>query len=305
MLTVSEPLAMLNDARPFIPEVLISKDRYERLLRAAKHFPPCVLIGLECRLKGDGPCDIWICPGLEAEDLKNSASWLREMGWPPFADIANSLEQGVPWPANGAWTVEFDMDSHQELPMPSSFVTFGKITPKLDIFATVKALWKAETGKNFSASDTKKLFKLLKACPSGELAGFGILHPRPSRPVRLMLSVDSPEEMGMLPPRDRLLVRKVFGDYCTHLVIAAALDRKTERRFSIEGYIKPECLEALIDNITALGLCLPEKAQALLELARHEPVNNMWCSLNHLKLSIKENGSHEIKAYPSLGRLRP
>ncbi len=305
MLTVSEPLAMLHDARPFIPEELITATQYERLERAAKHFPPCVLIGLECRLKGTGPADIWICPGITHEQLQASAKWLLSQNWPQFAPLAKVLEERVPWPGNGVWTVEFDTDSRQDMPMPSSFVTFGQVTPKLDIAATVTELWKAEDGKEPGVKDIQNLYKLMKLCPDGELAGFGLLHPRPGRPVRLMLSVNSADQMGMLPAPSRRLVSKVFGNYCTHLVIAAALNRKAERRFSIEGYIKPECIESLAENIVRLGFCEPRKAQALLELASHAPASNMWCSLNHLKLSIPENGRCEVKAYPSLGRLRP
>ncbi len=255
------------------------------------------------------PVDLWICPALEAEPLRRAGSWLARQPWEALHPLARTLErEGPPWPtSHGAWTLEFDLDVDEPLPLPSSFVTFGATEGGQGAWQILQHLWEGSRGEALGPEDRAALKDLLRRCPEGTLAGLGFLYPRAGSPARLMLAVPNAKALsGWLGPRHRQ-VEALFGGLAERLVAASAIHPDTEPTLSIEAYLwRAEAWGELATRLVRMGLCLPDRARALLRLAEHRaPTGGAWCSLNHVKMALGADGSTTVKAYPAFGAEHP
>jgi hypothetical protein len=293
-----------------LPPALIPPDRLRRVEQAAQRLPECYLAGLECRLVGRGqPVDLWICPALDAEPLRRAGAWLAGQPWEPLHPLARHLEsQGPPWPTrHGAWTLEFDLDADEPLPLPSSFVTFGATEGGQGPWQILQHLWEGSRGQALGPEDRAALKDLLRRCPEGTLAGLGFLYPRAGSPARLMLAVPNARSLAGWLGRRHQQVEALFGGLAERLVAAAAIHPDTESSVSIEAYLwRAEAWGELAARLVRMGLCLPDRARALLRLAEHRaPSGGAWCSLNHVKMALTSAGQASVKAYPAFGAETP
>lgn len=99
----------------------------------------------------------------------------------------------------------------------------------------------------------------------------------------------------------------LFGGLAERLVAAAAIHPDTESSVSIEAYLwRAEAWGELAVRLVRMGLCLPDRARALLRLAEHRaPSGGAWCSLNHVKMALTADGQASVKAYPAFGAETP
>jgi hypothetical protein len=295
---------------PRLPPALIPPDRLQRIEQAAQCLPECYLAGLECRLVDrNQPVDLWICPALDAEPLRRAGTWLAGMPWEPLRPLARHLEgEGPPWPTHhGAWTLEFDLDTDEPLPMPSSFVTFGASAENQSPWQILQHLWEGSRGRAWEAKDRAALKNLLRRCPEGKLAGLGFLYPRTGSPARLMLAVPNAKALSGWLGRRHRQVEALFGGLAERLVAATAIHPKTESSISIEAYLwQAEAWSELAERLVRMGLCLPDRARALLLLTENRaPSGGAWCSLNHVKMALPSKGKASVKAYPAFGAENP
>ena len=305
-LTLRPTLEILQDTRPLLPQELINEEQFALLQALAAKIPPAVVLGLECRLlDGDAPVDLWICPGLSGADLRRAGSIWPTAMWPDFAPLAGALKEGqIPWPAEGAWTVEFDLGAWKASdfpPQPCSFVTYGSAAPPLDIEKTVKDYWQGARGHDMPSAELEALRQILKRCPSGELAGWGFLYPRAQQPARLMLRTQTLADLSGLLGHHLPRAQRLLEGLTYQVVIGTPLHYEQERRQSLEAYIQGEdkwC--ELARRLVAQEYCTPAKAQGLLRLAlAPQKSGNTLVTLNHVKLALRQDGGAEVKAYPS------
>jgi len=122
-----------------------------------------------------------------------------------------------------------------------------------------------------------------------------------------MLAVPNAKSLsGWLGPRHRQ-VEALFGGLAERLVAASAIHPDSEPTLSIEAYLwRAEAWGELAIRLVRMGLCLPDRARALVRLAEHRaPSGGAWCSLNHVKMALGADGSTTVKAYPAFGAESP
>lgn len=301
-------LPLLSQAEKYFPHTLFSSAQIERLRQAAASLPACFLVGLECRLRSQNePTDIWICPGLQIPELIQAGHWLQNTSWPQLQPLAQRLVAGrPPWPLRwGAWTLEFDLASPQALPLPSSFVTFASEGNTLNWQETVRELWLGSCDCAPSATEEQASERIHERCPQATLAGLGFLHPRAGAPTRLMLGLPTFADLEIYLPRHAQAVLNLVSGVADRLVLGTPLFYEQEKRQSVEAYLSSlEAWQELTSRLVAAHLCDHEKAAGLLSLAAHQGLDgNMFCTMNHVKIAVSDEGKLEVKGYPSFGYL--
>lgn len=302
----------LTEVRRHLPEILVDRTAFERLLRTATGLPGDVLAALELRLGADDPVvDLSI-------RLTHPAQYASILEPPVFAPLGNVVATWSAGPAEAAavhslW-LEFDLDRDPggRRPLPSLCLRLNRA---FDRTWLVKTLLPRMQGRALTLTQEEAVERLLgRIPPAARLLYVFSMLPRESRPLRFeWLGLSGAQSLDAVratapesvPDAARLL--PLFEDVDRlHLSLDVGPEGVLPR-FGLEGsyqrlpHAEPRW-RRLIERCVELGLSTPAKGEALLlwpgserrSVRRREFLVR---ALSHLKIVAIPGRPPEAKAY--------